>query len=491
MKSVKGVFYFLINPRARYDRLFSTGEADKDNEVVESPSGARRQVRLRDVLFNFPLIIGGVIVLGLFLLVLFGPLWAPINPYIAGKHIVPHYDADNEVWINPPLEPSAEYPLGTDEWGNDIFSMLLYGARNTLIAGTFITMVRIVLGVSLGAIAGWSNGKFSDQLIMGAIGVIMAIPMLISSMILIYALDIRRGLPVFIIALSVIGWTQIAQYIRSEFIVLRKKPYIEGARAVGAANFAIAIRHVLPNILPQLLIITFIELGAVLLLMGELAFIGVYIGGGSRIALGDELTGIQVLTQAEVPEWGAMLAEGYRWLRSKPFIVFPPAFAFFIAVIGFNAFGEGLRRLMDTYYINTNFLLRKRMILVILILSLATVFIIKNTGPAPWFAKVAEAFNGLSAYEHTKKLSSMEGRGLGQGGSERAATYIAAEFEKLGLRPGWSHSSYVYPLKTSIARPKEQPELSVLGVDGNRILEFNHQIDYGYMTDGHAGSGFA
>jgi peptide/nickel transport system permease protein len=489
MKSLHDLLLFLINPRTQYDQLKSSRGVIHGVEDSESPSGARRQLRLRDVLINFPLIAGGIIVLGLFLLVLFGPLWAPINPYIAGRHIVPHYDADKEVWINPPLEPSNEYPLGTDEWGNDILSMLLYGARNTLIAGAFITMVRMVVGLILGAVAGWNNGKTSDQLIMGAIGVIMAIPMLISSMILIYALDIRKGLPVFIIALSVIGWTQIAQYIRSEFIVLREKPYIEGARAVGARNFAIAVRHVLPNILPQLLIITFIELGAVLLLMGELAFIGVYIGGGSRIALGDELIGIEVITQSDVPEWGAMLAEGYRWLRAKPFIVFPPAIAFFVAVVGFNAFGEGFRRLIDTHHINTNFLLRKRMILVLITLSFSTMFIINNTGPAPWFARVAQAFNGLSAYEYTETLSSMDGRGIGQDGSERAASYLAGEFEKLGLRPGWSHSSYVYPLEISIARPRVQPELSMINTEGNPILHFNHQSDFGYMTEGHAGNG--
>ena len=152
-------------------------------------------------LFSKPVPAAGTAITLLFLLAaIFGPLIAPINPYIAGKHIVPHYDSEKDEWISPPLSPSEEYPLGTDEWGNDILSMLLYGARNTLVACAFITMVRLILGLILGAYAGWSEGSTSDQIIMGVIGVIMAIPMLISSMILIYALDIRRGLPVFIIA---------------------------------------------------------------------------------------------------------------------------------------------------------------------------------------------------------------------------------------------------------------------------------------------------
>ena len=492
MKFIRQMLRFLLNPRPRYVRRedgFFHGEPVAEDQTAHGlPPG---QVRFSDILTNVPLMLGVMIVVGLFLIALFGPLWAPENPYIAGKHIVPYYDTAKDEWISPPLVPSSEYPLGTNEWGNDILSMLLYGARNTLVASAFIAMVRIILGLVLGAYAGWNEGSLADHFIMGLIGIILAIPMLISSMILIFALDIRRGLPVFIASLAVIGWTEIAQYIRSEFIVLRKMPFIEGARAVGTSSFAIAIRHVLPNLLPQILVISFLEMGAVLTLLGELAFIGVFIGGGSRIALGDEMTGIQVIAQSQVPEWGAMLAEGYRWLRAKPFIIFPPAMAFFIAVVGFNALGEGLRRLIETYHVSTNFLLRKRTLLGIAGLTLATVFIINNTGPAPWFAKVARAFDGASAYKFTQTLASFEGRGAGQPGADQAADFIADKFQEYGLSPGWSHSSYIYPLKTRLVHPASQPELVLLNSDGQAIQSFTHQVDFGYMTEGHGGSGSA
>jgi len=143
----------------------------------------------------------------------------------------------------------------------------------------------VILGGVFGALAGWNKGKTIDRVVMSLIGVTTSIPMLISSTILIYALDIRRGLPIFIAALTVIGWTEIAQYVRSQFLVLREMPYIEGALALGSKNFAIAIRHCLPNILPQLLVISFLEMGAVLMLLGELGFIGVYIGGGHMVGL--------------------------------------------------------------------------------------------------------------------------------------------------------------------------------------------------------------
>ena len=488
-EAIKNALGLLLNPRSSLSKLSSLSVDAHDSPDGDAPAGSRRAVRLKDVAFNLPLIFGGVIVLALFLVVLFGPVWAPYNPYIAGEHIVTHYDPDQDVWISPPLEPSAEYPLGTDEWGNDILSLLLYGARNTLVACAFITMVRVILGLILGASAGWNEGSLTDQVVMGAIGVITSVPMLISSMLLIFALDIRRGLPVFIVALAAIGWTEIAQYIRSEFLILRKMPYVEGARAVGARSPAIAIRHLLPNLLPQLLVITFLEMGAVLMLLGELGFVGVFIGGGSRVIMGDEIVGTQILTLSEVPEWGAMLAEGYLWLRAKPFIVYPPAIAFFVAVLGLNAFGEGLRRLIETVHVNTNFLLRKRMLLAIAGLTFATVFIINNTGPAPWFAKVARAFDVEAAYDYTQELAGMDGRGAGQNGAQQAATFITQAFEGSGLKPGWRQSAYIYPLTTELVRPLSQPEMSILRADGQVVASFLHQQDFGFMIDGHGGSG--
>ncbi len=490
MDFLKGVISNLLNPRSRLDKLYRSAP-----EAGGTPPGVRRRrLRSRDVILNGPFMMGSVIVLGLFLVALFGPLWAPKNPYIAGQHIVPHFDRARQEYIRPPLPPSTEFPLGTDRWGNDLLSLMMHGARNTLVACAFITMVRVILGLILGGLAGWNEGKIFDHLIMGAVVVITSVPTLISSMILIYALDIRRGLPVFIVALSVIGWAELAQYIRSEFLVLRKRPFIEGARATGLNGLEMAVRHVLPNVLPQLLVITFLEMGAVMMLLGELGFIGVYIGGGSQIATMadafafDEMAAVGV---PDVPEWGVILAEGFRWLRSKPFVVMPPAVAFFVSVLGFNTLGEGLRRLIEQSGLSTGFLLRKRMIVVIVAMSLATVFIMNNTGPAPWYTKVADAFNGDFAYEHVRALAEMKGRGVGQPGGEQAAAYIAERFQEYGLEPGWEDDSFIYPMETRLVRPLAQPYLALIGADGQPIQEFRHQLDFGFVIEGHGGGGDA
>ncbi|MEN8171616.1 MAG: ABC transporter permease subunit [Chloroflexota bacterium] len=489
MKTIKNLFSRLLSPKASYDNL--PGFMVNDLPDQEMPGGARSQLSIRDLIFNIPFLVGSFIVLGLFLLILFGPIWAPKNPYIAGQHIVPHYDSELKEFIRPPLAPSDEFPLGTDRWGTDLLSLLMHGARNTLVACAFITMVRLLMGIILGGYAGWNENQTGDRIIMGLIGVITSIPMLISSMILIYALDIRKGLPIFIIALSAIGWTEIAQYIRSEFLILRKMPYIEGALAVGSRGLGIAVRHVIPNILPQLLVLSFLEMGAVLMLLGELGFVGVFIGGGHQIAIVEMMAPTEIFTLAEVPEWGAMLAEGYIWLRSKPFVVAPPAIAFFTAIVGFTALGEGLRRLIEKRSINTSFLLRKRMLFVIAALSLATVFILNNTGAAPWFAKVAQAFDGNQASHHINALSEMDGRSSGQSGGLEASKYILDKFTEYGLKPGWKRSSYIYPFETRLVQHLEQPTLSILDSSGNIIQSFQHQIDFGFMIEGHGGSGKA
>lgn len=475
----------LLDPRARLDRLHRTSDGE---DHLGQPTGARRRLGVRDVVLNPPLVLGLAVVVGLLLVVMFGPVWAPTNPYIAAQHLVPHYDVERGEYISPPLAPSAEFPLGTDRWGNDLLSMLMHGARNTLVACAFITMARVGLGLTLGGIAGWNEGQTSDRVVMGAIGVITSLPTLISSIVLIYALGIRKGLPVFIVALSAVGWTEIAQYVRSEFLVLRKRPFIEGARAVGLRGLGVAVRHVLPNILPQLLVIASLEMGAVMMLLGELGFVGVYIGGGSRIAVETDPFQFEFFTLVEVPEWGAMLADGFRWLRSRPFVVWPPALAFFVSVVGFNALGEGLRRLIEKGAISTAFLMRKEMLLVVIVLSMATVFVIQTTGPAPWFSRVAQAFSGEMANEHIQALAAMEGRGVGQTGGERAAAYVEERFQAYGLEPGWKNNSYRYLLPVQVVRPLEQPVLALVGADGRHTREFRHQVDFGYWIEGHGGS---
>lgn len=439
---------------------------------------------VRQVVLNLPLMLGLVIVSGLFLVTLFGPLWAPENPYLVGTTSL---TVENGQFKAPPFPPSPEQPLGSDQWGRDILSLLLYGTRNTLVACTFITMAQLLLGTILGMVAGWNEGQLVDRLIMAAVGVTTSLPMLLTGMILIFALDIRRGILVFLVALCIVGWGEIAQYIRGEFLVLRQRPFIEGARVMGLTGTGIAVRHILPNVLPALIVIGLLEMGATLMLLGELGFVGVFMGGGTK----QENLFLVSATIPDIPEWGAMMADSRVWARGQPWMVFYPALAFFLAVLGFNSLGEGLRRLIERGSVNTAFLLSKRMLAVVAVVVIATWYIINHVGPAPSYARLAQTFDGQAALAHAAFMVEQGDRGPGRPGSKAAAAYIAGRFEEYGMQPAGSGHSFLQKIETRLVRPLSTPELILLDEAGQPIQRFAHQVDFGFRIDDHAGSGQA
>jgi ABC-type dipeptide/oligopeptide/nickel transport system permease subunit len=481
-------FSRVLNPRADLSRLRNTrtspsksvtpGDAPLADEMPE------RHIRLRHILFNVPLLFGGLIVLVLFAGVLFGPVLAPENPYLRGRRILEYRDG---AFYSPPFPPSIEHPMGTDELGRDTLSMLLYGARNTLVAAAFITMARLTLGLALGGSAGWNENTMTDRVVMGIVQMLASLPMLLVAMILILALDIRRGLPVFIIALCSIGWGEIAQYIRAEFIRIKQEPYLDSGRVIGLTPLGLAIRHVLPNVLPTLIVITLLEMGAALMILGELGFIGIYVGGGISIQV-DDFNSRQFFA---VPEWGAMMAGSRAWARSRPWMVMFPAIAFFVSVTGFNLLGEGLRRLMDRGVFNTALLLSWRVLVAVAIVTAASIYVILTLGPAPSYQNLAQQVSEADLMRHVEFLSApeMNGRVAGSPEAYRAAEYIAAELESYGLSAppgGWIQKAPV-----TLARLTEPPELSLLDENGRTLTTFTRLADYGESIERHGGSGLA
>ena len=475
--------YRLLNPRADLTRLRRIRGRDQSN-AKRLEGIPERHVRLRHILGNFPLLVGGLIVLVLFAGVLFGPAMAPENPYLHGRRVLEYVDG---TFHRPPFPPSPDHWMGTDELGRDTMSMLLYGTRNTLVAAAFITMARLGLGLLFGGVAGWNEGKLADRVVMAGVQVLSALPMLLVAVIIILALDIRRGLPVFIIALCSIGWDEIAQYVRAEFIRIKKEPFLDSGRVIGLTAPELAIRHVLPNVLPALIVITLLEMGAVLMILGELGFIGVYIGGGISIQVGD-FARQQFFS---VPEWGAMMAGSRAWARSRPWMVLFPAIAFFISVTGFNLLGEGLRRLIDRGIFNTALLLSWRVIIAVALITAASVYVILTLGPAPSYQRLAQQVSTADLMSHVEFLAApeMNGRGVGSLEAARAANYIAAEFQSYGLQapPG----GWMQEVQFTLARPAAPPELALVGDDGEPLVTFTRLVDYAESVEHHGGSGQA
>ena len=470
---LRTLFTRLLNPRADLSRLRHPNSTPS-KEIPEP------RVRIRYILLNFPLLVGGLIVLTLFAGVLFGPLLAPENPYLRGRRGLEYVDG---AFHCPPFPPSSENLLGTDELGRDTLSMLLYGTRNTLVAAAFITMARLVLGLVMGGVAGWNEGQLMDQLVTGAVQMLASLPLLLAAVILILALDIRRGLPVFIIALCAIGWGEIAQYVRAEFIRIKQEPFLDSGRAIGLSPLGLAVRHVLPNVLPTLIVITLLEMGAVLMILGELGFVGIYIGGGISRQV-DDYTRQQYFS---VPEWGAMMAGSRAWARSRPWMILFPAIAFFLSVTGFNLLGEGLRRLIDRGVFNTAVLLSWRAIVAAVIITAASIYVILTLGPAPSYRHLAEQVSEVDLMRHVEFLSAanMNGRGVGSPEAQRAAQYIVDKFKSYGL------VVRLHEVDVTLARPAEPPDLALMNDEGCALTTFTYLADYGESIERHGGSGRA
>ena len=488
--TIKEALRLILNPRAKYaDRATAVADLSLEDQL----DTGRPRLRLYHFTRNGPFMIGFIISLILIFLVLFGPLVVEHDPNITAQTIIPYYDAELKEMISPPFLPSADHWLGTDRWGNDMWSLIVHGARVTLVIGLYITLVRVVLGMILGSLAGWQEGQWLDRFVMGSINIISSVPILISSMVLILALNIDKGMGVFLIALSVVGWTEVAQYVRGELLVIKHLGYIESAEAVGLSQRQVLVRHALPNVLPQLLVITFLEMGAVLILLAELGFLGIFIGGGSRFSMGD-FGAPNPITLIDVPEWGALVAQGAPFLRSYPHLVLAPAMAFFIAIAGVNTFSEGLRRVLERAPFSTAFLLKKRMVLVVALFVFLTALVMDYTGTRLSYARTAATFDGAMAQEHVNTLADMAGRGVGQQGSLDAADYIEERFREYEVDRGSAlplSTTYRHVITTTISRPVTQPTLAIVDEQGQVVRAFQHQQAFGYMLGGRAGSGTA
>ena len=456
------------------------------HRLENSPSQVVQQGRFRWklVVFNFPFIVGMLIVLFLLAVALFGPRFASENPYLSGQRSAEMVDGE---LVFPPFSPSPQFPLGSDQWGRDILSMLLYGARNTLVACLFVTMARLALGLMLGALAGWKQGGLADRAVMSLVGIISSLPTLLVGMILILMLDIRRGLSAFLVALCFVGWGEIAQYIRSEFVSLREQPFVDGARVVGLTEAAIMVRHILPNVLPTLVVLTLLEMGSVLMILGELGFVGVFIGGGVQTATHADVT----VYIADIPEWGAMLSGARTFIRSAPWMIFYPAMAFFIAVLGFNLLGEGLRRIIREAGVNTAALVSKRLVVVVGVIILATWYITNQIAPGVSYAKLANQFDAQRALQHARTIVELESDdpGFGTEGALRAAEYIAGEFEANGALPAASAQGYLQAVTRNIARRCTTPGLAAMPPGSTEWTSLTHGTDFGEQVYRHGGSG--
>jgi ABC-type dipeptide/oligopeptide/nickel transport system permease subunit len=323
-----------------------------------------------------------------------------------------------------------------------------------------VVVIRLFLGFLLGAIAGWKSETWIDRFISGISETVFAFPPLLFAMILILALGIRKGIMPFVVALSCVGWGEVMQYVRGEVMAMRPKTFIEGAVSVGRRVSGIITHHVLPNLVPALIPIAALEMGAVLMLLGELGYIGVFIGGG---AFEELVVDAAPYHYSDVPEWSALLSNVRLFAQTYPWTAFYPAVAFFVAIAGFNLFGEGVRRLVSDQGVRIHRILNRYTLIISILVLTGLTWLRGATGSISIYARQAEAFSEVKAMEKIQALTSptFEGRAIGTEGLDATAEWIASEFEALGLQPAGKTFTYFQPRRRDFEVLDQQPFLTI------------------------------
>jgi peptide/nickel transport system permease protein len=469
------------------DRLAGRREREKlpplpvavEPVAVEAPAwrpAGRRRMFLRATLGNPALLVGLVLVLALFGLAVFGGRLTTANPY--ELHGVMKVEGTIGV---PPFPPSSVFPWGTDHLGRDIQSLVLNGARQTLVLVLFSMLARIVLGTVLGLLAGWWRGGIFDRLVSGAVGVWAAFPVTLFAMLLIQALGIQQGMGVFVFALAVVGWGEVAQFVRAQVITVKPELYITAARSIGSRPLQILVRHVIPHLVAPLLVLASLEMGGVMMLLAELGFLNIFMGGGYRVMIAETGRMVPVIVHySDVPEWAALLANIRTWWRSYPWLAWAPGIAVFLAIVAFNLFGEGLRRFLSEARVNLSRLVNRYTLGAVAAGVVILVLVLRSAAPLGVYQPEAMRFDAQRTIEDMRVLASpeMAGRENCMPGGHRAADYIAARMDEIGLFPAGDNGTYIQTLPTARGHLGDVPRLEILDEEGTAVTSFAYRQDF-------------
>jgi len=287
-------------------------------------------------MWNWPLIVGFVILLTVAILAIIGPNIAPKDP--SEEHNISMIEG---TWYIPPFDIGTPgYPLGSDRFGRDLYSRLLWGIRPTMIMVFVVAIVRLLLGVIIGLSAGWFSGK-TGRFLNSLIQVALALPVLLVALGAIAIVGVEFGIWAFIIGLSLTGWVDTALQVREQTRIVKNQVYVEAASAIGASNQQILSGHILKQIAPMLLMLFAFEVSSTMMLTAGLGFLGYYIGGDVWVET-DDFVARRI---SGSPELGQMLATSWLTL-TKPWAMVVVGTTVFLTVLGFNLIGEGFRQNM-------------------------------------------------------------------------------------------------------------------------------------------------
>jgi len=275
----------------------------------ETSPGARALSRL---LRRPSAVLGFVVVAGVVAVAVAAPLLAPYDPVATS-------------WSAIRKAPSAAHLFGTDELGRDVFSRVIFGARASLLAGVVSVLISLSLGIPIGLLAGYV-GRWTDGVISRITDAMLATPFLILAIAL--AAFLGPSLTNAMIAIGISATPVFIRLTRAQVLAVKVEDYVEAARAVGNPHWRIALRHILPNVVPPLIVQATLAIAAAVIAEASLSFLG----------LGQ---------QPPAPSWGSMLNTAKNYVEQAPWMAVWPGLSIFVLVLSFNLLGDGLRDALD------------------------------------------------------------------------------------------------------------------------------------------------
>jgi len=264
------------------------------------------------------LVLGGLCVLAFAVMALFAPLLSPHDPL----------DQDLMAGLLPPIWISGSdpaYTLGADSLGRDLLSRLIYGSRIALTVAILAAGFAAILGTVLGLLAGYFGGVV-DTLISRLVDIWMSFPAVLLSIVLVAVMG--TGLHSVVFAIGIIDWTRFCRVVRAETLVQKKQDYVSASRALGLKPLSIIFTEILPNLLPMLMTLFFLEMGIAVVVEAILSFVGLSIS-------------------SDIPTWGGLIEEGRQYVHEAWWVMLFPILCILLLVIALNACGEGIRRVYD------------------------------------------------------------------------------------------------------------------------------------------------
>ncbi len=264
-------------------------------------------------------VIGAILSVSFIILGIIGPYITPYDPCAINF----------ETMIQEKLQPpSLQHLFGTDEFGRDMFSRVLAGARTSLQVAIAVMVIAVPLGLILGLVAGYYGGVI-DEIIMRITDIFLAFPGLVLA--IAFSVVLGAGIESAMIAISLVWWPGYVRVVRGQTLSVKENLYIEAAKAIGVSTRKIMLRHILPNIITPIIVLATLDFGSVILVAAALSFIG----------LG---------AQPPIPEWGRLVADGRKYFPQRWWYTFFPGVAIFFSVLGWNLLGDGLRDVLDPRY---------------------------------------------------------------------------------------------------------------------------------------------